>query len=147
MTLSKVIVDIDGTLADCSERAKMYLEGENKNWDKFYGACINDYPILSVIDIVQNISSCYEIILCSGRRESCREDTIRWLEDNEVPYNEILLREDGDFRHDTIVKPELLKKANIKESEVAFILEDRNSMVAKWRELGFTCLQVAEGDF
>lgn len=30
---------------------------------------------------------------------------------------------------------------------VAFILEDRNSMVKKWRELGFKCLQVADGDF
>ena len=29
----------------------------------------------------------------------------------------------------------------------AKILEDRNSMVKKWRELGYTCLQVAEDDF
>ena len=32
-------------------------------------------------------------------------------------------------------------------SDVAFILEDRDSMVKKWRDLGLTCLQVAYGDF
>jgi hypothetical protein len=41
----------------------------------------------------------------------------------------------------------LLAKAGIPLDEIAFVLEDRNSMVKKWRELGLTCLQVAEGDF
>lgn len=61
----------------------------------------------------------------------------------------ILYRNDGDTRHDTIVKPELLDEylGQHPDYRVAFILEDRNSMVAKWRELGFKCLQVAEGDF
>lgn len=57
----------------------------------------------------------------------------------------------ADTRHDTVVKPELLEKAfkedRIDKSKVLCILEDRNSMVRKWRELGYTCLQVAEGDF
>ena len=30
---------------------------------------------------------------------------------------------------------------------VHFILEDRTSVVQAWRKLGYTCLQVAEGDF
>ena len=57
------------------------------------------------------------------------------------------MRKDVDFRHDTIVKPELLEKEGIKLEDIAFVLEDRNSMVAKWREMGLICLQVAEGDF
>lgn len=50
---------------------------------------------------------------------------------------------------DTIpeVKPELLQKAGITPDKVYFILEDRDSMVAKWRELGYRCLQVADGKF
>lgn len=48
---------------------------------------------------------------------------------------------------DTMVKPELLAQMNITPDRVYCILEDRDSMVAKWRELGYRCLQVAEGKF
>lgn len=61
----------------------------------------------------------------------------------------ILFREDGDTRHDMVVKPELLEaymKENYKKPPFA-VFEDRNSMVAKWRELGYTCFQPAEGNF
>lgn len=64
-------------------------------------------------------------------------------------YAPILFREDGDTRHDMVVKPELLEaymKENYKKPPFA-IFEDRDSMVAKWRELGYTCFQPAEGDF
>ena len=57
------------------------------------------------------------------------------------------MRKDGDYRHDTEVKPELLAKKGINPTDVWFILEDRDSMVAKWRELGYRCLQVADGKF
>jgi hypothetical protein len=62
-------------------------------------------------------------------------------------YMMILMRPDGDKRHDTEVKPEMLNKFGVDLNEIAFVLEDRNSMVAKWRELGLKCLQVADGDF
>lgn len=57
------------------------------------------------------------------------------------------MRKDGNYRHDTEVKPELLAKKGINPTDVWFILEDRDSMVAKWRELGYRCLQVADGKF
>ena len=57
------------------------------------------------------------------------------------------MRKDRDWRHDTAVKPELLAKSGINTDNVAFILEDRDSMVTKWRELGYKCLQVADGNF
>jgi len=54
------------------------------------------------------------------------------------------MRPNGDTRHDTIVKPELLAKAGI---EPVLVFEDRNSMVEYWRSVGVCCCQVAEGDF
>ena len=57
------------------------------------------------------------------------------------------MRKNNDHRHDSEVKPELLKEAGIKLDSIAFVLEDRNSMVKKWRELGLICLQVADGNF
>lgn len=143
-----VVVDVDGTIADCSERAEKYLNGSKKDWDSFYNHCYDDKPIKPIIDIVKKLNQVYHIVFCSGRRESCRKDTEDWIDLHlhEVIYTDILLRKNGDIRHDTLVKPELLKNFCDKD-EVAFILEDRSSMVKKWRELGYTCFQVADGDF
>jgi len=40
-----------------------------------------------------------------------------------------------------------IEEAGIELDDIAFVLEDRDSMVAKFRELGVKCLQVAEGNF
>lgn len=150
-----VLVDIDGTISDASDRAAKYLGECKKDWDGFYNACGEDKPIKPIIEVVEVLSTNFEIVYCTGRRESCREDTIKWLDENIKLFgnirrcHDILFRKDGDKRHDTVVKPRMLDeylKCN-PDTEVAVILEDRNSMVKKWRELGYTCLQVAEGDF
>lgn len=146
-----LLVDLDGTLADCTERAKKFLDGENPDWDGFYGACGDDKPITAVIRIIDNLSMSYDIVMCTGRRQSCDKDTREWLNKFApgIAHFPILYRKDGDCRHDTVVKPEMLNdymKANHKKKPFA-IFEDRNSMVAKWRELGYTVFQPADGDF
>lgn len=77
------------------------------------------------------------------------EKTREWIKNYiAIGWNyDLLMRKDGDWRHDTEVKPELLAKAGITPDDVYFILEDRDSMVAKWRELGYRCLQVNDGNF
>lgn len=148
---SKIIVDIDGTIAKIGDRLK-YLQQENKDWDSFYEHCDEDTPIEDIITLVEDLwfNGGYDIVFCTGRRESVRHKTINWI-DKYFPVSnmeyDLLMRKDNDWRHDTEVKPELLQKANITTEDVFIILEDRTSMVNKWRELGFTCLQVASGDF
>lgn len=146
-----VIVDIDGTISKVGERIK-YLEQEPKDWDSFYNDCFEDEPIPEIIDLVNTLIPKYYLVFCTGRRESVRETTVKWLKQNintkaAVYPLLLIMRPNDDHRHDTIVKPEQLFKENIKLDDIAFILEDRDSMVKKWREMGLKCLQVAEGNF
>jgi len=155
MTKTKIIiVDIDGTISDANNRANKYL-GKNPDWDSFYNACGSDKPIEPVIELVESLSITYKVVFCSGRRESCRQDTEDWIDKyvhlygtNRKPFT-FLFRKDGDTRHDTIVKPEMLDKylSEHPDEEVFCTIEDRNSMVEKWRELGYLCIQPATGDF
>lgn len=142
-----IIVDIDGTIAKVGDRLK-YLQQEPKDWDSFYEHCDEDEPILDVINIVKSLyKTGHGIIFCTGRRESVRVKTEKWIQDHVgLTPNEysLLMRKDNDWRHDVIVKPLML---NVPAGEVLCVLEDRNSMVNKWRELGYTCLQVNDGDF
>ena len=146
-----VIVDIDGTISKVGDRLQ-YLLQTPKNWDAFYNDVFDDEPIIEMCDLVYNLYlQGYKIVFCTGRRESCRQKTIDWMNKHFEPeiakFSKLLMRPNKDHRHDTEVKPELILNYGIKLDEIAFVLEDRDSMVKKWRELGLICLQVAEGDF
>ncbi len=145
----KVIVDIDGTISKIGDRLK-YLNQDPPDWDQFYAHCDEDEPIQPIIDLLEDIDFFHDIYFFTGRRESCRAKTEQWIYDYlhwENDNYKMYMRRDGDHRHDTEVKPEFLDQAKLNIANVAFILEDRNSMVKKWRELGFTCLQVCDGNF
>lgn len=144
-----IVIDIDGTLSEvCEERLK-YLE--KKDWDTFYKLCYKDKPIGPIVDLVQTLidSKQYRIVFCTGRKDAVREETLQWLHKHlrGLEDFQLFMRRDRDWRHDKVVKPEILEKYRITPDVVAFILEDRTSMVERWRELGYTCLQVADGDF
>jgi acid phosphatase class B len=142
-----IVVDIDGTITKVSDRLK-YLQQKPKDWDSFYEHCDEDEPVMEIIDMVDILSERYKIVFCTGRRESVREKTQEWMNDFFINIDDpiIIMRPNNDYRHDTEMKPELLQKY-VDLEDVSFVLEDRNSMVQKWRELGLTCLQVADGDF
>jgi phosphoglycolate phosphatase-like HAD superfamily hydrolase len=145
-----VIVDIDGTLAMVGDRLK-YLQQDKKDWDKFYEACYEDEPINEIVDLVGRlIYAEYKILYVTGRRESVRRKTLKWFKDKtyiNVISSDLLMRKNNDYRHDTIIKPELIKEKGIDFKQIAFVLEDRNSVVKTWRDLGVKCLQVADSDF
>lgn len=147
-----IIVDIDGTIAKVGDRLK-YLQQEKKDWDSFYEHCDEDTIIQPIAKLVDHLAVDYDIVFCTGRRESVREKTIQWI-DKHLGFAgsfagelKLLMRKDNDWRPDTEVKPELLAKNGYTPDNVWFILEDRDSVVAKLRSLGFIVLQVNEGKF
>ena len=144
-----IVVDIDGTIAKVGDRLK-YLQQELKNWDAFYEHCDEDEPIGDIVRLVENFWECgYDIVFCTGRKTSVRGKTIKWIHQHlDIGVNyDLLMRKDNDWRPDTEVKPEMLTNAGYSPENVWLILEDRDSVVAKLRQLGYTCIQVADGKF
>lgn len=140
-----IIIDIDGTIAKVGDRLK-YLKQSPKDWDKFYEECFDDEPILEIIEALHCLSGMYDFIFCTGRIESVRDQTEKWLKKHNLKGT-LLMRPNNDYRHDTEVKPLLIEKCGVNKIQVRFILEDSNVMVSKWRELGYKCLHVEDGDF
>ena len=140
-----IIFDIDGTLADCSDRVH-HLDKSPKDWNSFFEGMGSDRPNNPVVEICRAMnSSGHFILLCTGRYEKHREITENWLSNNNIPYNELRMRQNDDKRSDTEIKREMVSDMELQD--ILFIIEDRERVVEMWRNLGVTCLQCDSGNF
>lgn len=116
-----------------------------------------DLPNQSVIDVVNALHIAgHQIIFCSGRPgfDARGHDVGRasrnWLVEHLGEWTRgapLLMRSQHDTRPDDVVKKELFDTYITGRYDVRLALEDRNQVVALWRSLGITCLQVDDGDF
>lgn len=148
---SIVIADLDGTIALCDHR-RHFVEGPKKDWDAFFKACINDVPNIPVIRMLNALNfQYYKIIIVSGRSTSVRDITEFWLDQNHVPYDFLYMRPPRNYTPDEYLKFQMLqdikKDLGFFDENVLCIFDDRQKVVDMWRENGFTCFQVAPGNF
>ena len=145
-----IIFDIDGTLADLTHRLHYITGGDSPDWDAFYKACPDDTSIEPTVSIYilmkENLPEGHVLILCTGRRESIRRQTERWLYHRLIKYDHLMMRRFGDHRDDVEVKRQMLNALR-EFYDPILVFEDRSSVVQMWREEGLQCFQVAEGDF
>ena len=141
-----IIVDMDGTLANCDHRTHLV---KAKKWDEFYAACEDDQINQWCRMVMDSLGFYYdvEVVIVTGRPEKYREKTVKWLASFSIYPDALLMRKDGDFRKDAVIKEEILKLVILPEWDVLFALEDRKQVVDMWRKNGITCLQCAEGEF
>lgn len=140
-----VIFDIDGTLADISAR-EHHVRSHPKDWDAFFAGMAEDKAVASMVRLCNILYDAgVYIVLCSGRNERHRSETIQWMQREGVKYNELRLRADDDFRSDVKARREMLR--GIDRKNVLFVVEDRTRVVEMWRSEGLTCLQCAPGEF
>lgn len=132
-----IICDLDGTLA--------LLNRDPFNASTCEQDALNG-PVGGIVK--QYASKGHQIILLSGRHDTYKPQTIKWLEKYEIPYHMLLMREASDYRKDAIVKREFFDNEIHNKYYIDFVLDDRNQVVDMWRkDLGLTCLQVNYGDF
>jgi len=134
-----IIVDIDGTLAHrCDRQWFDYSKVDQDELDITVSGIVRAYAKMG-----------YTILIVSGREatDECRSKTLSWLVKHKVPYYDLMMRRENDYRRDSIVKKEIYNNYIKDKFDVEFVLDDRQQVVDMWREMGLKCLQVAEGNF
>lgn len=147
--MTKIILfDVDGTLANISHR-RSSLDGSKPDWKLFNSLMGEDKPNGPIVELYKTLweTQHYQLILVSGRSENQRSVTEQWLVWNEIPFDQLLMRSEGDFRPDVEIKREFLEEIRQSKNEILLAVDDRQSVVAMWRENGITCLQCDVGDF
>lgn len=141
----RIVFDIDGTLADCTERLH-HIHEDPKDWDAFFADCRSDSPILETTAICRSLyMDHHHIEFWTARPERTRKATVEWLAvfvGDWARRKPLKMRGDGDRRPDTVLKMEY-----IGNDAPDLIFEDRRSVVDAYRERGLTVYQVAPGNF
>lgn len=136
--IGTVICDLDGTLA-------LHTSGRSPyDYSRVYEDSVNE-AVWTTLDAFAGIG--VDVVFVSGREDSCRDDTIRWLTDYcAINDPELYMRATGDKRDDTLVKYEIFDQ-HLRDRNIIAALDDRDRVVQMWRKIGVPCFQVNEGDF
>jgi uncharacterized HAD superfamily protein len=138
-----ILVDIDGTLADCSHRLH-YIRGRRKKWKRFFACAHLDKPRVEIVKQVRELAHQHHIHLITGRPETYRQQTEEWLKAYRIPYRSLHMREDGDYRPDDIVKQEILNR-HFDKDKIELVIDDRPSVIRMWQRNGLRVLDVGDG--
>ncbi|MCS7103020.1 MAG: hypothetical protein NZ992_03960 [Candidatus Korarchaeum sp.] len=122
------VFDIDNTLFDARVRYRVAISSFNtfshkelpfnqqrEFWRRFLDPrlfCL-DTPITRSLEMVLDAKRRgLRVVLITGRYESLRRDTELQLMQASIPYDELLMRPDGNFQKDRELKPSILRKLN-----------------------------------
>lgn len=131
------IFDIDGTLA-CNKGGRSFYD-----WSRVGEDVINE-AVRSTLWAIQKGGA--RVIICTGRPECAKMDTVQWLERAGITYDEIHFRPDAVTEKDSVVKKRMWNDIG-KRYNIIAMFDDRNQVVDCTRDLGYTVMQVAYGDF
>lgn len=146
-----IIVDIDGTLAHMTGRSPYDYSQVHTD--------VADEQVRWLVNMLYGSSSradgheSLNVLIVSGRDDSCRESTEEWLWEHGISYDELHMRptgavdELGNKLPDYQVKYDLFDKHIRGNYNIRFVLDDRDQVVKLWRDMGLKCLQVQPGDF
>jgi predicted kinase/uncharacterized HAD superfamily protein len=173
---SAIVCDLDGTLCEVEHRRHFVRPPSNTlvgpdgsmikvldqfesvdlqeplpkfkpNWKGFFDAMSEDGLNKPVAEILHTMGGTHSIVLCSGRPDSYKRDTVAWLKKHEVHYDDLFMRNRADHRQDNVVKEIILDFEILTRYKPYFMIDDRDQVVEMWRERGYKCHQVAKGDF
>jgi hypothetical protein len=148
MKTRAIIVDLDGTLTDNTHRLHMLTTPE-KDWVAINEHSRYDLPVLWCQEMVQMYHNAgYKILFVTGRAAFAESITREWLTRYIGPLDyQLYMRPLTDTREDFIVKQEIFQRDILPFYDVAFALEDRDSVTRMWRDIGVTCLQVKDSTY
>jgi hypothetical protein len=144
--MSTIIVNIDGTIADCRHR-RHFVTDDKQDWNSFFNAMKKDLPIKPTAELVRRLNQHHDIYLVTARPESYRSMTNSWLVQYEIPFEYLFMREDdykdkdGNQGKPWEYKEEVLRHLKRSGTEILLAIDDKEECVGMWRRNGVLCLQ------
>lgn len=146
-----MIVDLDWTLFNSDERHEVCRKEDGKlDYSKYFSDEMLDLdkPVTQLVNLINNLSSNYKVVIVSGRNNICEDKTLDMLP---IGYNAVFMRNHFDYRDDSIVKQDILNLIKpFIDINNTIVFDDRKRVIDMWREnwlYVFNCCQKENNDF
>lgn len=139
-----VLVDLDGSLHDIRGVRHFVRESERrKNFDAFHRGAYFCPPNESVKRMVmQAHERGLKIVITTARDEMYREVSQKWLDEQGIPYDNIIMRARNDQRKDYVVKDEMYNNLIKDHYNVVGAIDDNPQAIQAWEQNGIRVTKV-----
>lgn len=143
-----IIVDLDGTL--CNDSKRQHL-AQARLWDEYHARLSEDVPFLDVLEMLHFLRAQpgLDMVVVTARPEAYRGQTLKWLAENDVTPDELLMRPDNDYSLAEVLKLRLIEQyfGTLEKAKFFIVtcLEDRDKVCEAFRNAGLPCWQVRVG--
>ena len=137
-----IIVDLDGTICNNSERAKTLDVKSAISWKKFFEKCESDQPIEPILNWIQLLGEICNIDIITGRPDYVRKQTIAWLKTHNIRFDTLWMRKYSDTMKSSEYKAIKLKQLTELFPNDQFVLafEDDEQCIEMYKEFGLTVI-------
>ena len=124
------VFDIDKTLAYHTDRGPFD-----------YNKMMSDEPILGIKKILLALSTDNFIFVLTGRPERVRSLTEKWLKENGIKFNCLIMKEGNEYQKSAITKKDSMESI-LEDYNVLAVFEDSVPCVDVYKELGLVVCQI-----
>lgn len=115
-----ILCDLENSLSNSTHRINLQKTNVKKFNEEFKNDPI-DKSIFDLINIWYNNNLNVKIIIISSRRNKYKNDAEKWLSDNKVKYDELIIQSDKDKRTPMQFKTDFIKE---NRNKIIFAIED-----------------------
>ena len=134
---SAVLYDVDQTLAK--------TKGINKPGESWIDATVNAEPIPEEVERLKRLKAQgHKIVILTARTIHHQEQTIAWLEKNDIPYDELVMRGSGENASDGVFKASKINELKKKYS-VKGLVDDKQENLDAAKSVGVTPIPALNG--
>lgn len=139
-----MVFDLDGVLSDAAGR-QHFLERPFRDWDAFFEACGEDPVIDETGRLLEVLAPELTVVLLTARPARVQNQTLAWLQANELRWDVLIMRDYGDysasrhFKHGTVGE---LRRAGF---DLRLAFEDDRRNVDMFRAEGIPCIYIHSG--
>jgi predicted kinase len=136
--------DLDGTLDNVSS-VRHFLDRDERgrrNFDMFHRSSLFTPPNEEVVQMLKDAKAAgLAVLITTARGAEYSEVSQRWLDENDIPYDNYYCRPQGDFRPDYEVKKDMYDQIS-KYYDLVHQVDDNPQAVQAWEEKGVLVTKV-----
>lgn len=143
MSVPAVIFDCDGTLADVTG-IRHYVTGKDRNFHRFHTEGVNCPPIRRTVVAAEELHKAgFKILIVTAREFRYAFHTMFWLRMHlPVPYEQLYMRRNKDYREDGIIKREILDLIRKDGYSIIHAFDDNPNVIKVWRDEGIPVTEI-----